>query len=359
MSHRRRTASVPVLLATLLVACSGSEPMDSTTDQASDQADAVEEQGSAEQTGEETAEEHESEGEDGPRIVEHEFGTTEVPADPQRIVSASVTLTGHLLALEVPVIASATTAPSPIAADDGFLLQWADVARDRGVDVLPGGQEVDLEAIADIEPDLIVGSAFGGDAVTPETYELLSDIAPTIVYDASGRSWQDLLTTMAEAVGGQQAAEGRIADFAELATEVAASVAPEHPVVAFTAPPDSNLNVFTPMSAHGRLLADLGFELTEVDGADAGLQGGGERSDVTQVSPEQASDAFGESTVLVVFAPVGPADDVMARLPTVDALPGPEQGRVLGLGFTSFRIDPYSAFTTAETIRDELVGAAS
>ncbi|RZS40847.1 hypothetical protein EV193_103161 [Herbihabitans rhizosphaerae] len=44
------------------------------------------------------------------RSVTHDHGTTDnVPAKPKRIVSVSVTLTGHLLALDAPAVATRRT----------------------------------------------------------------------------------------------------------------------------------------------------------------------------------------------------------------------------------------------------------
>ena len=45
---------------------------------------------------------------------------------PQRIVSTSVTITGTLLAIDAPVVASGATSPNPLVADkQGFFTQWS------------------------------------------------------------------------------------------------------------------------------------------------------------------------------------------------------------------------------------------
>ncbi|XMN07222.1 hypothetical protein ACK8N7_14800 [Streptomyces griseobrunneus] len=68
------------------------------------------------------------------RSVEHDAGTAEkVPAQPKRIVSVSVTMTGHLLALDAPVIASQATPPSVITDKQGFFTQWSDAAAKNSV----------------------------------------------------------------------------------------------------------------------------------------------------------------------------------------------------------------------------------
>lgn len=55
---------------------------------------------------------------DWPRQVTDSYGTHTLPSQPLRIVSTSVTLTGSLLAIDAPVVASGATTPnnaSPIA----------------------------------------------------------------------------------------------------------------------------------------------------------------------------------------------------------------------------------------------------
>ncbi|WP_228393394.1 hypothetical protein [Ornithinicoccus hortensis] len=71
-----------------------------------------------------------------PRTIEHESGTTEIPEEPTVVVSTSITLTGTLLAIDAPVSASAATGTGPLTDDQGFFAQWADVADERGVEVL-------------------------------------------------------------------------------------------------------------------------------------------------------------------------------------------------------------------------------
>ncbi|MBD4055615.1 Fe2+-enterobactin ABC transporter substrate-binding protein, partial [Xanthomonas citri pv. citri] len=91
-------------------------------------------------------------------------GTHTLESQPQRIVSTSVTLTGSLLAIDAPVIASGATTPNNRVADDqGFLRQWSKVAKERKLQRLYIG-EPSAEAVAAQMPDLILISATGGDS---------------------------------------------------------------------------------------------------------------------------------------------------------------------------------------------------
>lgn len=55
---------------------------------------------------------------DWPRQITDSRGTHTLESQPQRIVSTSVTLTGSLLAIDAPVIASGATTPNNRVADD-------------------------------------------------------------------------------------------------------------------------------------------------------------------------------------------------------------------------------------------------
>lgn len=63
---------------------------------------------------------------DWPRQITDSRGTHTLESQPQRIVSTSVTLTGSLLAIDAPVIASGATTPNNRVADDqGFYASGA------------------------------------------------------------------------------------------------------------------------------------------------------------------------------------------------------------------------------------------
>ena len=88
---------------------------------------------------------------DWPRRFDNADGTqTTLVAAARRVLSTSVTVTGTLLAIEAPLVASAGGANGRVF-DHG-----AAVARERGLKALwPAGQ-VDLEAAYAARPDLII-----------------------------------------------------------------------------------------------------------------------------------------------------------------------------------------------------------
>lgn len=111
--------------------------------------------------------------------------TTTLNAPAKRILSTSVSITGTLLAVDAPVIASATTT------NGDYFAQWRAVAEQRGVERLWPAGSVDLEMAYAFEPDLIIVSLGGADSALGQLNEL-RQIAPTVVLDYGGQNWQQL-----------------------------------------------------------------------------------------------------------------------------------------------------------------------
>ncbi len=133
------------------------------------------------------------------------------PAATYRLHPAS-TLTGALLAIGAPVVASGATSPNNRFADDqGFLRQWGAVARQRDVKRLYIG-EANAEAVAAEAPDLILVSAAGNDSAL-RLVEQLKAIAPVLVVGYDNRSWQQVVELLGQATGREDAASQVVADF--------------------------------------------------------------------------------------------------------------------------------------------------
>ena len=100
---------------------------------------------------------------DWPRQITDSRGTHTLESQPQRIVSTSVTLTGSLLAIDAPVIASGATTRINRVADDQALRQWSKVAKERKLQrSISANRERQL--LPRKMPDLILISATGGDS---------------------------------------------------------------------------------------------------------------------------------------------------------------------------------------------------
>jgi iron complex transport system substrate-binding protein len=161
-----------------------------------------------------------------PTTVEHRYGATDVPAEPERVVTVGFSDQDTVLAFGV----------APVAVTDWYgdyphaTWPWAqDELGDAEPEVLnegafTGEQDFDYERIAGLEPDLIIGLYTG---MTEEEYDTLSQIAPTVApsgdYPDWGMPWQETTRMVGQALGQPDRAEELIDDveaqFAEAAAE--------------------------------------------------------------------------------------------------------------------------------------------
>lgn len=280
---------------------------------------------------------------DWPRTITDSHGTHTFEQAPQRIVSTSVTLTGSLLAIDAPVIASGATTPGNRMGDaQGFLRQWGDVAKERNVQRLYIG-EASAEAVAAQMPDLILISATGGDSALA-LYEQLSAIAPTLVINYDDKSWQQLLTQLGGITGHEKQAAGRIASFDKHLSEAKMHMAlPPQPVTALVYTPASHsANLWTSESAQGKLLQQLGFTLSTLPATIQASKSMGKRHDIVQLGGENlAAGLNGES--LFLFASDDKDATALEKNPLLSHLPAVQHKQVYALGTETFRLDYYSA----------------
>ena len=141
-----------------------------------------------------------------PVSIENKFGTTEIPAQPQRIVTVGFHEQDWLYAMGI----------APIAVREWYggydfaTWPWADEARkSAGAEpTVLGSGDLDMEAIAALNPDLIIATWSG---ITKEQYDLLSQIAPTLAQSGDFADYGmpfDVETRMiAKAVGQADAGE--------------------------------------------------------------------------------------------------------------------------------------------------------
>lgn len=106
-------------------------------------------------------------------IIAHALGETTIPATPQRIVALEWTYVEDLLALGIQPVG---------AADIAGYNDWVQIPVALSADVVDVGtrQSPNLETIAGLAPDLILAPSFR----IAEIYEQLSEIAPTLAFDA-------------------------------------------------------------------------------------------------------------------------------------------------------------------------------
>ena len=287
---------------------------------------------------------------DWPRQITDSHGVHTLEQKPTRIVSTSVTLTGSLLAIDAPVIASGATTPNNRVADgQGFLRQLGDVAKARKLTRLYIG-EPSAEAVAAQMPDLILISATGGDSALA-LYDQLSTIAPTLIVNYDDKSWQALLTQLGGMTGQEKQAAARIAEFdKQLATVKQQIKLPPQPVsaVVYTAAAHS-ANLWTSESAQGQFLQQLGFTQATLPAGLHASQSQGKRHDIIQLGGENlATGLNGES--LFLFAGDQKDVDAVYANPLLAHLPAVKNKHVYALGTETFRLDYYSATRVLERL---------
>jgi iron complex transport system substrate-binding protein len=133
--------------------------------------------------------------------ITHAMGTTDVPDAPQRVVVLTNEGTEALLAVGI----------TPVGAVRSWLGDpWYDHIAERmqGVEVVGEESAVNLELIAALQPDLIVGSKTRQEKI----YDQLSAIAPTVMSERLRGDWRINFGLYAEAVGKAAEGEAVLAD---------------------------------------------------------------------------------------------------------------------------------------------------
>lgn len=283
-----------------------------------------------------------------PRQIQDVTGEFSIATQPQRIVSTSPSLTGILLAIDAPVVATASAMVGPLTDDKGFFAQWAKTADQRGVEGLYPNLNFDIESLIVQEPDLVVASSVGGDSILPYLDQLRAQNVPVVVLDYASDGWEDLAQTLGRATGHEDDASRVTADFASRAAEVRAGLTLPSGVVSIVSYNFAGTySVGKPESPQARVLSAIGFT---VAGIPEDMRGEIARSaDFDFVSHENLAAAITGDSVFLLNGTEDTlrgfrADPVLANLPAV------RDGRVYPLGPTSFRVDYYSGLQIIDTV---------
>jgi iron complex transport system substrate-binding protein len=144
-----------------------------------------------------------------PVTIEHQFGTTEIPAEPERVVTVGFNDQDFVLALGVTPVGVREN----LGEYDADERPWAQEQIDGAEFPTVGGEEIDVEAVAALHPDLIVGVySFMDEA----TYDQLSGIAPTLAqtadYADGATPWQQQTLLTGQALGKDDEAQRLVDD---------------------------------------------------------------------------------------------------------------------------------------------------
>ncbi|AXL13634.1 iron-siderophore ABC transporter substrate-binding protein [Microbacterium foliorum] len=223
----------------------------------------------------------------GTHTVEHARGTTEVPDDVERVVTLEP------LELDTAVAVGITPVGAAVASNVASTPAYLGVDGVESVGTVP---EPDLEAIAALKPDLILGTEARHSAL----YEQLSAIAPTVFIETQADPWRENAQLIGEALNR----DDEVADLLTAVDERCESLSDEYAVDGETAqlirPRDeTTLSLYGPVSFAGSLLECVGYTIPDQDWAD-GLQ--------ADISPENIVDAAADN----VFVTAADVDDESA-----------------------------------------------
>jgi iron complex transport system substrate-binding protein len=144
-----------------------------------------------------------------PVTIEHKFGTTEIEAAPERVVIVGWTEQDIALALGVPPVATREF----LGGYDWRKRPWARGMPGASDVELVGQEEINVERVAAMRPDVLIGVNSG---MTERDYDKLSKIAPTVPqsdeYIDFGVPWQEQTLVTGQALGLEDKAEKVVAD---------------------------------------------------------------------------------------------------------------------------------------------------
>ncbi|MEU8224252.1 iron-siderophore ABC transporter substrate-binding protein [Kribbella sp. NPDC048915] len=187
-----------------------------------------------------------------PRTVKGALGSVEIPKKPERVVVLDSGELDDVLALGITPVGMATT-----AGQNGVPSYLADKA--QGIKTVGGISELNLEAIAELKPDLILGSKLRAN----DLYDKLNAIAPTVFSIRPGFPWKENFLLVADAVGAEDKAVELLNAYQKRADEVKAEVSGS-PTISLVRFRPGEIRLYGNLSFIGVILKDVGLPRPKV-----------------------------------------------------------------------------------------------
>ncbi|KAF0815737.1 ABC-type Fe3+-siderophore transport system, periplasmic iron-binding component [Bacillus sp. ZZV12-4809] len=196
--------------------------------------------------------------EDTGYTVEHAMGATKLDKTPEKVVILTNEGTEALLSMGVtPVGAVQSWTGDP----------WYDHITDEMKDVQVVGteSEVNVEAIAALQPDLIIGNKMRQEKI----YDQLNDIAPTIFAETLRGDWKENFELYAKAINKEEEGKKVLADYdsriEEIKTSLGDKLDQEVSIVRFMA---GDVRIYHKDSFSGVILDQIGLARPESQNVD-------------------------------------------------------------------------------------------
>lgn len=208
-----------------------------------------------------------------PRTVKHANGTTTIASKPKRVV---VLDTG-----ELDSVVSLGIKPVGIPSTEGANAVPSYLApKVIGAKAVGTIQELNLEAIAALKPDLILGSKLRADKL----YTQLSAIAPTVFSIRPGFPWKENFLLAGDALGEETKAVSALNSYQAQASALDKQVTGD-PKISLVRFMPNRLRLYANKSLIGVILKDAGFSRPSVQDVD---------DLAVEISPEQIGKAEGD-----------------------------------------------------------------
>jgi iron complex transport system substrate-binding protein len=264
-----------------------------------------------------------------PVTVEHALGETSIETQPERVTTIGWGNQDVALALGIAPVGVDDQTWSMDGSDGLGVYDWTrDAYEALGAEepvVFSTADGTDFEKVADTQPDVILAGYSG---VTPEDYDTLTEIAPTVAYpDAAWITpWRDVILTDSAALGLADEGQALVDDLDQQIADATADSAFEGKKAAFfymTAADLSTVSLYGQGDSRTAFLADLGFELPEL--------AGDVETFYQDVSAENA-DQLADVDVIVSY---GDSDELLTALqadPLWNTLKAVQNGAVVSVG---------------------------
>lgn len=188
------------------------------------------------------------------RTVAHDQGETDVPTQPQRVVVLDSPHLDAALSLDVEPVGAVS-----VFADEGLPAYLGE--RTAGIEVVGTIEEPDLEAIAALEPDLILSATVRHEGI----YDQLSQIAPTVFTASSGTNWKEGFEVVAEALGRQEEGRRALDEYESDVEQLGKELGADGTTAAIVRFLPGQTRIYGPETFSGSVLADVGFDLPDLD----------------------------------------------------------------------------------------------
>ncbi|MET9347381.1 ABC transporter substrate-binding protein [Streptomyces termitum] len=183
-----------------------------------------------------------------PRTLTHAMGTTEVKAAPKRVVVLDVGELDNVVSLGIQPVGYA-----PSEGDDGIP---GYLAKDAGSPKSVGTiNNLNLEAIANLQPDLILGSQLRA----ADKYDELSKIAPTVFSIRPGFTWKENYLLNAAALDKTAEAKEKLTAYETKAKQLGTDIGPNKPTVSMVRYLPGKIRLYAKASFIGTILEDAGL----------------------------------------------------------------------------------------------------